>query len=133
MKRLFAFVVLVGLLSIGTSRAQFGPGPKYEPSAVTALVDRVHNDLNHAYSVFHFSGDDRERLNKAEKESREFAQKWAKGNFDKGQLDDVISSIQHVLDHNKLPEDARDSISNDVAQLRNMRDAYDHHEIGGTH
>jgi hypothetical protein len=133
MKHLFAVVVLVGLLSIGISRAQFGPGPKYEPSAVTALVDRVHADLNHAYSVFHFSGDDRERLNKAEKESREFAQKWAKGKFDKDQLDDVISSIQHVLDNNKLPEEARDSISMDVAQLRNMRDAYDRHEIGGTH
>ena len=132
MKYLLAVTVAIGLLT-GISRAQFGPGPKYEPSEVTALVDRVHNDLNHAYSVFHFSGDDRERLNRAEKESREFAQKWAKGNFDKGQLDDVISSIQHVLDNNKLPADARDSIANDVAQLRSMREAYDHHEIGGTH
>lgn len=133
MKHLFAVVVLVSLFSIGTSRAQFGPRAKYQPSEVTALVDRVHTDLNHAYSVFHFSGDDRERLNKAEKESREFARKWAKGKFDKDQLDDAISSIQHVLDNNKLPEDARDSISKDVAQLRNMREAYDRHEIGGTH
>ena len=133
MKHLFAIAVLAGLLSVGISHAQFGPGPKYEPSEVTALVDRVHADLNHAYSVFHFSGDDRERLNKAEKESRDFAQKWAKGKFDKDQLDDVVSSIQHVLDNNKLPEDARDSLSADVTQLRNMRDAYDRHEIGGTH
>ena len=133
MKHLFAIAVLAGLLSVGTSHAQFAPGPKYEPSEVTALVDRVHADLNHAYSVFHFSGDDRERLNKAEKESRDFAQKWAKGKFDKDQLDDVISSIQHVLDNNKLPEDARVSLSADVAELRNMREAYDRHEIGGTH
>jgi len=133
MKHFVAMAILAGLLSIGTIHAQFGRGPKYEPSEVTAMVDRVHADLNHAYSVFHFSGDDRERLNKAEKESREFAQKWAKGKFDKDQLDDVVSSIQHVLDHNKLPEDARDALSMDVAQLRNMRDAYDRHEIGGTH
>jgi hypothetical protein len=98
---------------------------------VTALVDQVHTDLNHAYTVFHFSGEDRERLNKAEKECREFAQKWEKGKFEKDQLDDAISSIQHVLDNNKLPANARDDISKDVAQLRNMRDAYDHHEIGG--
>jgi cell division septum initiation protein DivIVA len=132
MKHLFAVAILMGLLLTGTGRAQFGPGPKYDPSEVTALVDQVHNDLNHAYAVFHFSGEDRERLNKPEKDSREFAQKWAKGKFDKDQLDDVISSIQHVLDNNKLPVDARDSISKDLAQLRNMRDAYDHHEIGGT-
>ena len=132
MKHLFAVALVAGILLTGISRAQFGPEPKYEPSDVTALVDRVHTDLNHAYSVFHFSGDERERLNKAEKESREFAQKWARGKFDKDQLDGVISSIQHALDNNKMPEDARDAISRDVAQLRNMREAYDRHEIGGT-
>jgi len=131
MKQLFAIALAVGILWTGLGRAQFSPGPKYDPSEVTALVDRVHSDLNHAYSVFHFSGDDRERLNKAEKESRDFAQKWSKGKFDKGQLDGVISSIQHVLDNNKLPADTRDSISKDLDQLRSMRDAYDRHEIGG--
>ena len=131
MKQLFAVALAVGILWTGIGRAQFGPGPKYDASEVTALVDRVHTDLNHAYSVFHFSGDDRERLNKAEKESRDFAQKWSKGKFDKGQLDGVISSIQHVLDNNKLPADARDSISKDLDQLRSMREAYDRHEIGG--
>ena len=131
MRHFFAMAVLAGALLTGTSHAQFGPGPKYLPSEVTALVERVHTDLNHAYSVFRFSGDDRERLNKAEKEGREFAQKWAKGKFDKDQLDEVIASIQHVLDHNKLPVDVRDSISDDVTQLRNMREAYERHEIGG--
>jgi hypothetical protein len=133
MKHLFAVAVavVVGLVLTGTSRAQFGPETKYDPSEVTALIDQVHTDLNHAYGVFHFSSDDRERLNRAEKDSRDFAQKWAKGKFDKDQLDGVISSIQHVLDNNKLPVDARDSISKDLTQLRNMRTAYDHHEIGG--
>lgn len=104
MKHLFAAAIAVGLVVTGTSRAQFGPGPKYEPSEVTALVDQVHTDLNHA---------------------------WAKGKFDKDQLDGVIGSIQHVLDNNKLPVDERDAISKDLTQLRNMRTAYDHHEIGG--
>jgi hypothetical protein len=133
MKRLFAVAIAAGLVLTGISRAQFGPGPKYEPSEVTALVDQVHTDLDHAYGVWHFSDDDRERLNHAEKDSREFAQKWAKGKFDKDQLDGVISSIQRVLDNNKLPVDARDAISKDLTQLRNMRTAYDHHEIGGAH
>jgi hypothetical protein len=131
MKHLLAIAVIFGTISTGIVRAQFGPEAKYQPSEVTALIDRVHSDLNQAYSVYKFSGDDRERLNKAEKESRDFEHKWAKGKFDKDQLDDVISSIQHVLDNNKLPVDARDAISNDVTQLRNMREAYNRHEIGG--
>jgi hypothetical protein len=133
MKHLLAVVIGAGILLAGIAHAQFGPGPKYEPSEVTALVDQVHTDLNHAYGVWHFSNDDRERLNRAEKDSREFAQKWAKGKFDKDQLDGVISSIQHVLDNNKLPVDARDAISKDLTQLWSMRTAYDHHEIGGAH
>ncbi len=112
------------------ARAQFEGGPRYDARAVSALVDRVHSDLDHAYGVFHFSNDDRERLNHAEKQLREFARKWDGHKFDKGELDESISSIQHVLDKNKLPQRDRDAISDDVAQLRNMREAYDRHEIG---
>ncbi len=112
------------------ARAQFEGGPRYDARAVSALVDRVHSDLDHAYGVFHFSNDDRERLNHAEKQLREFARKWDGHKFDKGALDESISSIQHVLDNNKLPQRDRDAISDDVAQLRNMREAYDRHEIG---
>ena len=104
--------------------------PRYDPQSVSALVDQVHTDLNRAYSSWHLSGGDRDRLNNAEKELREFAQKWSNHNFDKGKLDDAIGSIQHVLDNNKLPGRERDAISDDVAQLRNMREAYDRHEIG---
>ena len=116
----------------GSVRRRVGPVDTYQASGVTARGERGHGDLSHAYSVYKVSGEDRERLNKAEKESRDFAQKWAEGKFDKDQLDDVISSIQHVLDNNKLPVDSRDALSGDVTQLRNMREAYDHHEIGGT-
>ncbi len=110
--------------------AQFGGGPRYDPASVSSLVDRVHSDLDHAYGVFRFPKDDRNRLNHAEKELREFAQKWNGRKFDKGELDDAIGSIQGVLDHNKLPPDDRNALSDDVSQLRDMRQAYDRHEIG---
>ncbi len=103
--------------------------PRYDPASVSGLVDQVHTDLNRAYGSWHLSGADRDRLNHAEKELREFAQKWSDHNFDKGRLDDAISSIQHVLDNNKLPGHERDAISDDVSQLRSMREAYDRHEI----
>ncbi|HEX5431799.1 MAG TPA: hypothetical protein VFW83_07525 [Bryobacteraceae bacterium] len=132
MSRLYTIIVMAGvfLATVPLASAQFRNRGHYDSRAVSNLIDRVHLDLNHAYSVYHFSSDDHNRLNDAEKNLREFAQKWDKGHFDKDQLDDVISSIQHVLDNNKLPTDVRDAISSDVQQLRAMREAYSRHEIG---
>lgn len=122
----FAAVLLLGFPLL---RAQFDPEPKYDAASVDALVDHVHTDLNHAYDTRHFSGADRDRLNKAEKQLREFSAKWDHGKFDKGQLNDAIDSIQHVLDRNRLHEGDRDVVSDDLTQLRRMRDAYEHHQI----
>jgi hypothetical protein len=120
------------LLAFGSlAQAQFTGPEQYGPAAVTALVHRVHADLNHAYGGFRFTHSDRNRLNHAEKELRDFAMKWNRGNFDKGELDDAISSLQHVLDNNHLPVVDRDALSSDANQLRNMREAYDRHEIRG--
>ena len=130
MARLLFLTATALVLGSGLTYSQFGPENRYSPSEVTALVDRVHEDLNHAYGIFHFSDSDRDRLKKAEKELREFAQKWEKGKFDKGDLDDAIEAIQHVLDDNKLPRDSRDALSDDVGRLRRMREAYNRHEIG---
>ncbi len=128
------FASLAALLFLGAALtcAQFDAGPRYDAGAVSAVTDRVHGDLNHAYSTWHFSNGDRDRLNHAEKELREFFQKWEHGKFDKGQLNGVIESIQHVLDNNKLPPRDRDAISDDITQLRGMREAYERHEIEGT-
>ena len=111
-------------------QAQFGPENRYSPSSVTVLIDRVHEDLNQAYSTKRFSGSERDRLNNAEKQLREFSQKWTNAKFDKGELDEAIGSIQHVLDENRMPAGTRDALSDDVGQLRQMREAYDRHEIG---
>ena len=81
------------------------------------------------YGRFHFSNGDRDRLNKAEKELREFAAKWDHGKFDKGQLNDSIESVQKVLNSNKLPAEDRSALDADISQLRRMREAYEHHEI----
>jgi hypothetical protein len=64
------------------------------------------------------------------KQLREFAQKWSKGKFYKGELDDAIAAVQHVLDNNKLSGRETDVLSDDIGRLRPMREAYDHHEIG---
>lgn len=131
MKRFMLPSIVAGILSLAPMvHAQFGPENRYQPSEVSALIDRVHEDLNHAYGVWHFSDSDRDRLNNAEKQLREFAEKWSKAKFDKGELDSAIGAIQHVLDNNRMPQEQRDALSDDIARLRRMREAYDRHEIG---
>src|ERR1700761_6937908 len=120
MNRFFGTAILIA--SAISASAQFGE-PKYDAGAVSSLVDRVHTDLNHAYGMYHFSNDDRDRLNHAEKDLRDFSEKWDHGKFDKGQLNGAIDSVQRVLDKNKMPPEARDDISDDVSQLRKMREA----------
>jgi hypothetical protein len=113
------------------AQAQFGPhGGPYQPDSVSALIDHVHEDLNHGYSVWHLSRRDRDRLNHAESQLRNFSAEWRKGKFDKGNLDDAIGDTQHILDRNHLSGAERDALWSDVEQLRKMREAYDRHEIG---
>jgi hypothetical protein len=124
------FVAGVFLACAPLANAQFGPENRYSPSQVSTLIDRVHEDLNQAYGARRFSDAERGRLNNAEKQLREFSQKWTNAKFDKGELDDAIGAIEHVLDNNRMPVGTRDALSDDVAQLRLMREAYDRHEIG---
>jgi hypothetical protein len=114
----------------GTGQAQFGPEGRYRPESVSAIVDRVHEDLNRGYGVWHLRHGDRERLNHAERELRDFAKHWEHGKFDKGNLDGAMLDVQKVIDENHLSGRERDALWNDLEQLRRMREAYDRHEIG---
>ena len=129
---LHVFLLTAGMVMFGTlARAQYGPaGGPYQPDSVSSLVDKVHVDLNSGYGHWHLSGGDRDRLNHAEKRLRSFAADWRHGKFDKGDLDDSIAAIQHVLDNNHLSGPERDNLWNDTESLRRMREAYDRHEIG---
>jgi hypothetical protein len=124
--------IAAGLLMAG-GLAQAQPEQQrgsYTPDAVSGLIDRVHGDLNASYADgWKFTGGDRSRLNEAEKQLREFAKKWDKGHFDKGQLDGAISRIQHVVDSNHMPPGDRNQLDDDLGQLRHMRESYDKHEI----
>jgi hypothetical protein len=127
---IMAFIATALLACAAQAQAQFGPENRYSPNQVSVLVDPSQEDLNHAYGEWHFSDADRDRLNKAEKQLREFAQKWSDAKFDKGELNDAIDSIQHVLDNNQITVSSRDALSEDIARLRQMHEAYGRHEIG---
>ena len=120
------------LMSLGAAaQAHYGPpGGPYRPDRVSALVEKVNADLNRGYNQWHLSNGDQKRLNKAEERLREFARDWNQARFNKGALDASISDVQRVLDKNHLYGRERDALWNDVERLRNMREAYDRHEIG---
>src|ERR1700678_3326116 len=133
MKRLLGILLAgITLATLTTvAQAQFGPpNGRYRPEAVSALIERVHADLNRGYAVWHLRQGDRERLTHAARQLRDFARRWREGRFDKGNLDGSIGAIQHVLDDNHLRGGERDALWNDVGELRGMREAYDRHEIG---
>jgi len=122
-----AFLTCGALAEAQYGRYEYG---RYEPRSVSSLIDRVHSDLNRAYRGWHFSGGDRRRLDHAEHDLRDFARKWQRGRFDKGELDEAIGDIQHIVDKNHMTGRERDALYDDMAQLRGMREAYDRHEIG---
>ncbi len=111
--------------------AQYGRREMYEPRWVSETIGRVHADLNRAYEGgWRISGGDRNRLDRAEDQLRHFAEDWNRGRFDKGDLDGAIGSIQRVVDHNRMPPRHRDALYRDLDRLRDMRRAYERHEIG---
>jgi hypothetical protein len=121
-------LILVSLAASG--QAQYGPEGRYRPEAVAAIIDRVHEDLNRGYAVWHLRHGDRERLTHTERQLRDFANHWEHGKFDRGNLDAAIRDIGKVVDENRLSGRERDALWNDVGELRRMREAYERHEIG---
>jgi hypothetical protein len=132
MQRLFRGLIFsLTFVTLATmAQAQYGRDERYRPDSVSALIDRVHEDLNRGYAAWHLSDGDRDRLTHAEHQLRDFAKKWQRGKFDKGELDESIAAVQHVLDNNHLSGRERDALWSDVEELRRMREAYDRHEIG---
>jgi hypothetical protein len=119
-------LVMFGILA----NAQYGREGMYGAQSVSALVNQVHADLNRSYEGWRFTSGDRNRLDHAEHELRDFANKWYRGRFDKDELDESIESIQHVVDNNHMPPRDRDVLYEDLARLRGMREAYNRHNIG---
>jgi hypothetical protein len=125
--------IAAAALSVTFANAQYGPPPGnlYSAHWVTGLIDHVHDDLNRAYSSWQFSNRDRKNLDHAEHQLQDFASKWERGRFNKGELDDSISAIRHVVENNHMPQGNREALIDDLGRLRSMREAYDRHEIGG--
>jgi hypothetical protein len=87
------------------------------------LFDRVRSDLDRAesYSDRYRDGGDHRRFNKVREELGEFQSKWARGRFDRHELDDVIKALQRVVNDSRLEYRDRDALREDLYQLRDFR------------
>jgi hypothetical protein len=84
-------------------------------------VDRLQADLNRAEANTRAWGRERGRFDKVRREAAEFERKWASGRYDRGELDDVIGNLQHLVDSRILDRRDRDVLVSDLYQLREFR------------
>jgi hypothetical protein len=84
------------------------------------LFARVRQDLNYV-SQYTFRGDDRYRLDRTYRELDDLQRDYASGRWDRRALEDVIRSLDQVVDDNRLAPRDRDILRDDQARLRQLR------------
>lgn len=96
--------------------------PRYDYGWGREPLDRVRADLDRsARDMRYLSGGELRRFERAREEIREFQEKWNRGRFDRHELDDVIGSLQKVVNGNRIRPRDRDFLLNDLARLREIR------------
>lgn len=85
------------------------------------LFARVRQDLDFV-SRNTFRGDDRYRLDRVYRELDDLQRDYASGRWDRRALDDVVQSLDRVVDDNRLSPRARDVLRDDLTRLRELRD-----------
>ena len=130
-RRRFAFVVgaLLCLCLPGISQERDRDrGRDNEPRAVVA---RVQDHLMRAERTTRARDRERDRYENARKHLADFDQSLSRRQFDKGRLDTSIDDVKNVVDGNPLSADAKQELSRDLAELRELRERFDRGEFRG--
>ena len=80
------------------------------------LFGRVRADIERAEANSNWNGGDRHRFNKVREELGEFQRSGKRG-----ELNDTISALQHVVNTNRLVYRDRDVLARDLYELRDFR------------
>ena len=89
------------------------------------FFERVRADLDHATNgAFPFSGD-RARLARTQMELDELQTKLARGFYDERELDEVTAALQNVLQANRLGQEDRNVLTDDISRMRDFRVRHD--------
>jgi len=97
-------------------RDDFYRGPDWRGQ----LFARIRGDLDHV-SRDSFRGDDRYRLERTYRELDELQRDYYSGRWDRRELDDVIQTLDRVVDDNRLVLRDREILRDDLNRLRDLR------------
>jgi len=86
------------------------------------VVARTIEDLRHIERREAFRGDDRDRYDKAMKSLAEVDRKVSEGRMDRGDLDEAIEHVDHVTRSRILDPKERDRVTDDLRDLRRLRE-----------
>ena len=103
------------------SRDQFYHGEHWR----ARLFERVRQDVDRVQSSTFPVSKDEFRLVKTKEELSRLQDKLTAGRYDEPELNDVVTSLQRVVDSNKLSPRDREMLSDDLNHLREYKE---HHE-----
>jgi hypothetical protein len=117
MRRLLVLSLAGSLLAL-TASAQYYPrrGDGRYSDRGGGPFDRVRADLDRAESASYPNGGDRHRFDKVREELNDFQRS---GN--RSELNEAISTLQKVVNKNRLSYQDRDVLNQDLYQLRDFR------------
>jgi hypothetical protein len=114
-------LMLAGGAGLASAQSYYGGVyfGRYPTPRGPQLWDHVQDDLNRAsYDVY---GSDR-HINHARKEVSDVQHQLWRGHFDRHEMGEAIDAVDHVLDRDRLPEDDRRILWNDLEAMRRFRD-----------
>jgi len=97
-------------------------GQRVDPRA---LIDRTQHDISRSMEFESHKGKEVVRYDNAQHHLSDFDRKLTRGHFDKGKLNQAISDVKNLVDHNTLDPDLRDALTADLRDLRVMRAEHD--------
>lgn len=89
------------------------------------LFDRVRADIDQVQARTPVFSSGEFRLDRVKQELNQLQRDSANGNFTGRDLDDVIGTLQRVVADNRMPENDRAMLTDDLNHVRDFRD---HHE-----
>ena len=122
---LLAVAAFAGVaFSVPFANAQDNPY-RYNPEHRRPIEATMHH-LQEIAAHNTFSNHERERYDNAMRHLSQFADRLhERGHFDKDKLDQAIGDVQNIIDHNPMPEGAREQLRRDDNELRRLREHYD--------
>jgi hypothetical protein len=129
MKFLRNAIIGSSLLMLGSfAHAQNYQQPsEYDQQYSNNVVEQVRADLNETLNMGYLSGSQRSVLEQASSDLGIFNQDWNRGRFNRHEIDEAIARIQSVASSNRITEEQRAMLLDDMNRLRNFRTS----QVGG--